>query len=244
MTSPSRGSKSPRFACSLSPSKTEGAGKTGCALHPRSRVHLRTKNAHTSIQVQRRHSGLPCAMALRLIPCSPRRTASFATVAARIWRNPTRWSDSSTQLDASTAASGPHDFAVRVNAARLAHASRPPHPTATFVHDRAPPLICRETRGLMPLICPTARARICPSGCFVAGDLDGSHLVEFARAVRVVRAPVLRPVEVKVTRSTLADLPDGQFRSSSLRTRSQGRRCTTCRCATAFVSPAAVASAG
>src|SRR4029077_17040739 len=47
------------------PSKIEGAGKTGCALHPRSRVQLRTENAHTSIQVQRKHSGLPCAMALR-----------------------------------------------------------------------------------------------------------------------------------------------------------------------------------
>src|SRR5882757_7313704 len=30
---------------------------------------------HTSIQVQRRASGLPCAMALRLISSSPRRTA-------------------------------------------------------------------------------------------------------------------------------------------------------------------------
>jgi hypothetical protein len=28
-------------------------------------------NAHTSIQVKREHSGLPCAMALRLISCSP-----------------------------------------------------------------------------------------------------------------------------------------------------------------------------
>ena len=56
--------------CSLS--KAEGAGKTGCTLHPRSRVQLRTENAHTSIQVQRKHSGLPCAMALRLISCSPR----------------------------------------------------------------------------------------------------------------------------------------------------------------------------
>src|SRR5258708_4147564 len=31
------------------------------------------KKAHTSIQVQRKQSGLPCAMALRLISCSPRR---------------------------------------------------------------------------------------------------------------------------------------------------------------------------
>ena len=52
--------------------ETEGAGKTGCALHPRSRVQLRTENAHTSIQVQRKHSGLPCAVALQLTSCSPR----------------------------------------------------------------------------------------------------------------------------------------------------------------------------
>ena len=45
------------------PSKTEGAGKTGCALHPRSRVQSAQQKAHTSIQVQRKHSGLPCAVA-------------------------------------------------------------------------------------------------------------------------------------------------------------------------------------
>jgi hypothetical protein len=30
------------------------------------------KKTHTSIQVQRKHSGLPCAMVLQLITCSPR----------------------------------------------------------------------------------------------------------------------------------------------------------------------------
>ena len=39
----SRGTFRPRFASSFAPSKTEGAGKTGCALHPRSRVQLRTQ---------------------------------------------------------------------------------------------------------------------------------------------------------------------------------------------------------
>jgi hypothetical protein len=38
------------------PHKTEGAGKTGCALHPRSRVQSAQRKAHTSIQVQRKHS--------------------------------------------------------------------------------------------------------------------------------------------------------------------------------------------
>ena len=48
------------------------AGKTGCALHPRSHVHWVDRKTHMSIQVQRKQSGLPCAMALQLIPCSPR----------------------------------------------------------------------------------------------------------------------------------------------------------------------------
>jgi hypothetical protein len=69
----SRGSNRPRFDRTLSPLKTEGAGKTGCALHPRSRVQNAHKKTHTSIQVQRRQSGLPCAMVLRLMSCSPRR---------------------------------------------------------------------------------------------------------------------------------------------------------------------------
>jgi hypothetical protein len=38
------------------------------------------RNAHTSIQVQRRQSGIPCAMALRLMPRSPRRRIRLVTV--------------------------------------------------------------------------------------------------------------------------------------------------------------------
>src|SRR5438309_8990506 len=47
---------------------------------------------------------------------------SFATVAAQVI-NPA-------QLDASTAASGPHDFAVRSSRTRQLQLSRPPHLTA------------------------------------------------------------------------------------------------------------------
>src|SRR5436309_7429353 len=65
MISRSRDMNCPRFASSFALIEKEGAGKTGCALHPRSRVQLRPKNAHTSLQVQRRASGLPCAMVLR-----------------------------------------------------------------------------------------------------------------------------------------------------------------------------------
>jgi hypothetical protein len=40
------------------------------------------RKAHTSIQVQRKHSGIPCAMALRLMPRSPRRRIRLVAVAA------------------------------------------------------------------------------------------------------------------------------------------------------------------
>src|SRR3954467_2538821 len=80
----SRGTTCPRFV-SVPPSwKAEGAGKTGCALHPRSRVHLAQQNAHTSIQVQRRTPGLPCAMVLRLIRGLPGEASSIATIASQI----------------------------------------------------------------------------------------------------------------------------------------------------------------
>src|SRR4029077_10758410 len=49
----------------------EGAGKAGCALHPRSRVQSAQKKAHTSIQVQRRQSGFPCAVVYGLLRALP-----------------------------------------------------------------------------------------------------------------------------------------------------------------------------
>ena len=64
------------------PSNREGAGNAGCALHPRSRVQDCADNAHTSIQVQSEHSGIPRAMALRLMARSPRRRIRLVTVTA------------------------------------------------------------------------------------------------------------------------------------------------------------------
>ena len=42
------------------------------------------KKAHTSIQVQSEHSGIPCAMVLRLMPRSPRRRIRLASVAGEL----------------------------------------------------------------------------------------------------------------------------------------------------------------
>jgi hypothetical protein len=62
------------------------------------------KKTHTSIQVQRRQSGLPCAVVLRLISCSPWRPAFLS---------PSPRGNEPARLDASIGAPGPHDFAVR-----------------------------------------------------------------------------------------------------------------------------------
>ena len=89
MLSRSRGAMRPSLA-RVHPRKSEGAGNAGCALHPRSRVQVAQRNAHTSIRVQRRQSGIPCAMALRLMPCSPRRRIRLVTVAAGLMAVPIR----------------------------------------------------------------------------------------------------------------------------------------------------------
>jgi hypothetical protein len=86
-----------------------------------SRATCANKSAHEHTG-QREHSGLPCAMALRLTSCSPRRTALLPPSPPRSVPSP--------GLNASTATSGPHDFAVRVRRARLSRRLRPPHLTA------------------------------------------------------------------------------------------------------------------
>jgi hypothetical protein len=128
------------------PPGKEGAGNAGCTLHPRSRVQSAQRKTHTSIQVQRRQSGIPCAMALRLMPCSPRRRIRLVTVAAGLMALPIR-SDriSHRQLDTSNGCQDhtvlPYASASFVLRAGFAHERfaprcrfaptlpRPPHPT-------------------------------------------------------------------------------------------------------------------
>src|ERR1700681_193378 len=90
----SRGTILPEVCISLS-LKHEGAGNAGCALHPRSRVQKAEKKTHTSIQVQRRLSDIPCAMALRLIPRSGERIR-LVTVAAGLTADRPGWIDFAT----------------------------------------------------------------------------------------------------------------------------------------------------
>jgi len=74
--------------------------------------------------VQRRQSDIPCAMALRLMPCSPRRRIRLVTVAAGLMASPIR-SDriSHRQLDTSNGA-GTTRFCVRFSVVRLVRPDR------------------------------------------------------------------------------------------------------------------------
>ena len=65
--------------------------------------NVHEKSAHTSIQVQPEQPGIPCAMVLRLMPCSPRRRIPFASVAGglKVLAKPGWISQNLRRLDAS-----------------------------------------------------------------------------------------------------------------------------------------------
>ena len=56
----------------------------GAGWHPRSRVQDALRNAHTSIQVQPKQPGIPCAVVLRLMPSSPWRRIPLASIASEL----------------------------------------------------------------------------------------------------------------------------------------------------------------
>src|SRR5882724_5359739 len=86
---------------------------------------------HTSIvtTVTPETPGIPRAMVYGLYRALPGDRACLPPSPAKV---------AFRRLDASVGASGPHDFAVRASAARLATPSRPPHPAPTFVTTRTP----------------------------------------------------------------------------------------------------------
>jgi len=117
----------------LHPLRTEGAGNAGCALHPRSRVQCAQKSAHTSIQGSGEHPTFPAQWLYGL---------SRALPGERLFclRRPSE-ALASSELDASTATSGPHVFAVRISHARQSQLPRPPHPRPSFVTTADAPLV-------------------------------------------------------------------------------------------------------
>src|SRR6267378_5788460 len=141
----SRGARRPSFASIFTPRKQEGAGKAGCALHPRSRVQLLLAKTHTSIQVQRRQSGLPCAMVYGLFRALPGEPSSFATVTSQITPQ--------SLAPASGARTTRLHRPLESRSSVATFASTASH--RTFVTTRDPPLSSGETGGAKSLICPT-----------------------------------------------------------------------------------------
>ena len=68
--------KKPELCMNFSLQKRRGSRECRVRAAPAVSCAKCKKEAHTSIQVQSEQSGIPCAMALRLIPCSPRRANS------------------------------------------------------------------------------------------------------------------------------------------------------------------------
>jgi hypothetical protein len=128
----------------------EGAGKAGCALHPRSRVQNCAKKRTRAYRFSGNTPAFPARWVTAYFELSPV-TGLFATVALR---------NLPPKLDASIGAPGPHDFTVRNSAVRRARdlragaapstASRP-----AFVTTRDPPLVRVRWGELVQLICPT-----------------------------------------------------------------------------------------
>jgi hypothetical protein len=123
-TPPSRDMMRPSSASVIRPKKIEGAGKTGCALHPRSRVQNLESDAHE-------HTGSAEAVRpslrngfngfLRALPGD----RLFVTIISKKL--------ASQKLDASIGASEPHDFAVHLTRCSSKAHRCPPHLTPTFV---------------------------------------------------------------------------------------------------------------
>ena len=102
----SRDAMRPRFARNLALVKTEGAGKTGCALHPRSRVQLHTTKRTRAYRFSGNTPAFPAQWSYGLYRALPGDRLSCHR----------RLQITSRKLDASIGASGPHDFAVRFSA--------------------------------------------------------------------------------------------------------------------------------
>jgi hypothetical protein len=104
----------------LPSSISEGTGKTGCLLHPRSRVRFAQTKLHTSIQGSGSIPAFPAQWLYGLFRALPGERLFCLR----------RQRDTSRQLSASTATPEPHDFAVRVRRVRLSRHLRPSHLTA------------------------------------------------------------------------------------------------------------------
>src|SRR5450759_4548499 len=115
--------------------QSEGAGNTGCALHPRSRVQTCTKTRTRAYRFSGGNPAFPAQWFYGLYRALLGVPGLIATVARAPWR----------ELDASVGASGPHDFAVR----KKAPSSMAPL-ASTASRPAAVTIACRPSKGTGP----------------------------------------------------------------------------------------------
>jgi hypothetical protein len=84
----SRGAMRPRLCVNFRATGIRGRGECRMRAAPAVPCAKWIEETHTSIQVQRRTSDIPCAMALRLITRSPRRRIRLVTVIGELTEYP------------------------------------------------------------------------------------------------------------------------------------------------------------
>ena len=168
----SRDAMRPEFCWKPCPRNIEGAGKTGCAPHPRSHVRVCKQNCaheHTGLAEA---SGLPCAMALRLIRDRPGDPAFRDTIALEQLSPPSDLTPASGRRTQSTS---PYANAALVSRCLCVHRISP-----HVVTIASAPLIAGDGRvyasdlldGATRIFLFRGLDRvlvICPSGYFAAG---------------------------------------------------------------------------
>src|ERR1700716_4222519 len=149
--------------CFVTPRKQEGAGKTGCALHPRSRVQLFYWQKRTrAYRFSGGNPAFPAQWFYGLFRALPGEPSSFATVTSQI------------SPQSLAPASGARTTRLRrpleSRSSVATFASTASH--RTFVTTRDPPLSSGETGGAIEMICPTGEAEyFCKRGWTGFGDL-------------------------------------------------------------------------
>jgi hypothetical protein len=184
----SRGTMLPEVCMSLS-LKNEGAGNAGCALHPRSRVQngktkrTRAYRAAEAIRHSLRNGftayialspaiGLVCHRRQRIWLASPGwawKTSADLTPASRRQNHTTLPYAAAPFVSARLIAHGSWlnpKPALQFTCAPNAAASTASHPNVR--DDGQRPFLRDRMAGVLEMICPTAKAKICPSGYFVA----------------------------------------------------------------------------
>jgi len=167
-------------------------------------------------------SGIPHAMVLRLTARSPRGPGFLAPVVPEKL--------ASQELSASVGAPGPHAFAVRDCAARLASLPRPPHPASNVRDDREAPLLWERDEGKNTRFLIFRKRNICAWRTDYSNQLEPAHKIRFyahaifcperrSRAATSRKIQLSRPTSGKSVRGSTERIRADVLRSRRVMTR-------------------------